>query len=268
MTCPEERHRRLPRRRARPGRGAELRRAPSQAVSSAGELSRPTAPPASRSSNCASPLPPGSRAELPLRSRSPPPKPATGPVVVGRHPISQYRAPSFLRRAATRPHVRLVAAACLLVAVAAGSFGWLAASHRAAPEPAQVAAVVAMMTPGSAPTTALRAGEHLVIGGQHLVVRAYQLEGTEEIVATSARPFPVPSTSHLLSGSSPRAWMATKGRLSMYGVNRRGPAASPCSSWRRCPWRKCPKWRPVSGSSELHLRGRPGLQSIRGGERL
>ena len=56
-----------------------------------------------------------------------------GPVVVGRHPISQYRAPSFLRRAATRPHVRLVAAACLLVAVAAGSFGWLAASRRAAP---------------------------------------------------------------------------------------------------------------------------------------
>ena len=149
-----------------------------------------------------------------------------GPVVVGRHPISQYRAPSFLRRAATRPHVRLVAAACLLVAVAAGSFGWLAASRRAAPEPAQVAAVVAMMTPGSAPTTALRAGEHLVIAGQHLVVRAYQLEGTEEIVASSARPFPVPSTSHLLSGPSPQAWMATKGHLSMYGVNRRGPGES------------------------------------------
>jgi anti-sigma factor RsiW len=149
-----------------------------------------------------------------------------GPVVVGRHPISQYRAPSFLRRAATRPHVRLVAAACLLAAVAAGSFGWLAASRRAAPEPAQVAAVVAMMTPGSAPTTALRAGEHLVIAGQHLVVRAYQLEGTEEIVASSARPFPVPSTSHLLSGPSPQAWMATKGHLSMYGVNRRGPGES------------------------------------------
>ena len=75
-------------------------------------------------------------------------------------------APSLMRRAATRPHVRLVAAACLLVVVAAGSFGWLAASRSAAPEPAQVAAVVAMMTPGSAPTTALRAGEHLVIGGQ------------------------------------------------------------------------------------------------------
>jgi hypothetical protein len=77
-----------------------------------------------------------------------------------------------------------------------------------------------MMTPSSAPTAALRAGEHIVIGGQALVVRAYELEGTEEIVATSARPFHIPSTSHRLTGSSPRAWMATKGRLSMYGVNR------------------------------------------------
>jgi hypothetical protein len=51
-------------------------------------------------------------------------------------------------------------------------------------------------------------------------VRAYQLEGTEEIAATSSRPFPVPQSSHLLSGSSSKAWMASKGRLSMYGVNR------------------------------------------------
>jgi hypothetical protein len=89
-----------------------------------------------------------------------------------------------------------------------------------------VAAVVAMMTPGSPPTTALRAGEHFVIAGQPLTVRAYQLEGTEELVATSARPFPMPSTSHLLPGSSSQAWMATKGRLSMYGVNRRGGGQS------------------------------------------
>jgi hypothetical protein len=116
--------------------------------------------------------------------------------------------------------MRLVAAASLLVVVAAGSFGWLAARRVPATEPAQVAAVVAMMGTGPVPTTALRAGEHLVIGGQRLVVRAYQLEGTEEIVATSGRPFPVPTTSHLLTGSSPRAWMATKGPLSMYGVNR------------------------------------------------
>jgi hypothetical protein len=125
-----------------------------------------------------------------------------------------------MRRAIAPPHLRLVAAACLLVVVAGGIFGWLATSRSAAPEPAQVAAVVAMMTPGSAPTTALRSGEHLVIAGQRLVVRAYQLGGTEELVATSARPFPVPPMSHLLTGSSSQAWMATKGHLSMYGVNR------------------------------------------------
>ena len=83
-----------------------------------------------------------------------------------------------------------------------------------------------MMTPGSPPTSALRAGEHFVIAGQPLMVRAYQLEGTEELVATSARPFPVPPSSHMLAGSSSQAWMATKGRLSMYGVNRRGRGQS------------------------------------------
>ena len=41
-------------------------------------------------------------------------------------------------------------------------------------------------------------------------------------MATSARPFSVPRSSHVLSGPSPKAWMATKGRLSMYGVNRPG----------------------------------------------
>lgn len=163
-----------------------------------------------------------------------------GPVVAGRHLTKRHRlaagqrrrsqrrawrAPSLLRKAATRPHVRLVAAACLLAGLAAGSFGWVA-SRSAAPEPAQVAAVASMITPGSPPTMALRAGEHFVIGGQALVVRAYLLESTEEIVATSARPFPVPSTSHLLTGSSTHAWMATKGHLSMYGVNRRGGGES------------------------------------------
>ena len=121
--------------------------------------------------------------------------------------------------------LRQPAPACLVVIMAVGATGWLAA--RAAPsDPAEVAAVVAMMTPGSPPTTALRAGEHFVIAGQPLMVRAYQLEGTEELVATSARPFPMPSTSHLLPGSSSLAWMATKGRLSMYGVNQRGGGQS------------------------------------------
>ena len=135
--------------------------------------------------------------------------------------VGQHGAPSLMRRAVATRQARLVAAACLLVVVAAGSFGWLAISRSPAQEPAQVAAVVAMMTSGSPPSTALQAGEQLVIGDQHLVVRAYRLEGTEEIVATSARPFPVPPTSHPVRGSSSQAWMATKGRLSMYGVNRK-----------------------------------------------
>jgi hypothetical protein len=135
-------------------------------------------------------------------------------------------APSFLHWATARPHrPRLVAAACLVVVMAAGAAGWLVAD-RPAGDPPQLAAVVAMMAPGSAPTSALRAGEHFVIAGQPLMVRAYQLEGTEELVATSAHPFPVPSSSHMLPGSSSQAWMATKGRLSMYGVNRRGGGQS------------------------------------------
>ena len=82
--------------------------------------------------------------------------------------------------------------------------------------------MAAMMTPSSSPAEALRAGEHMVIAGQELAVRAYVTDGSETIVATSARPFSVPRSSHVLSGPSPKAWMATKGRLSMYGVNRRG----------------------------------------------
>ena len=120
-----------------------------------------------------------------------------------------------------RPHRLLVAAACALVAVGAGTFGWLATQRQAA-DPPQVAAVAAMITQGSSPPEALRAGERMVVAGQPLVVRAYEVEGGETIVATSVRPFPVPPSSHWLSGSSSRAWMATKGRLSMYGVNRPG----------------------------------------------
>jgi hypothetical protein len=108
----------------------------------------------------------------------------------------------------------------LVVAVAAGGLAWAVSGHHRPADPPQVAAVVAMVTPGSPPTTALRAGEHFVIGGQALMVQAFELEGTEELVATSARPFPMPASSHLLSGSSSQAWMATKGHLSMYGVNR------------------------------------------------
>jgi anti-sigma factor RsiW len=126
-----------------------------------------------------------------------------------------------VRKAMARPVVRLVAAAGLFIALAAGSFAWLAAKGGPA-DPPQVAAVAAMMSPGASPAKALKAGEHMVIAGQGLAVRAYVMDGKETIVATSARPFSVPHSSHVLSGTSPTAWMATEGRLSMYGVNRSG----------------------------------------------
>jgi Putative zinc-finger len=126
-----------------------------------------------------------------------------------------------VRRAGARPVARLVAAAGFLIALAVGTIAWAGTKGQPA-DPPQVAAVAAMMTPGSSPAKALQAGEHMVIAGQELAVRAYLMDGRETIVATSARPFSVPPTSHVLSGPSPKAWMATKGRLSMYGVNRPG----------------------------------------------
>jgi anti-sigma factor RsiW len=126
-----------------------------------------------------------------------------------------------VKRPAVRPLAVLAAAASVLIALAAGTFAWVEAKGPPG-DPPQVAAVAAMMTPGTAPAKALKAGEHMVIAGQELAVRAYVMDGSETIVATSARPFSVPRSSHVLSGPSPKAWMATKGRLSMYGVNRPG----------------------------------------------
>jgi len=125
-----------------------------------------------------------------------------------------------LRSLLGHPNPVGVAAAVLLIALAATGGGWLLARGPASTDPPQVAAVVAMIKPHTAPSPALRAGEHLMIARQPVMVRAYELKGEEALVATSARPFPVPKSSHLLSGSSSKAWMATKGHLSMYGVNR------------------------------------------------
>ena len=138
-------------------------------------------------------------------------------------PPHRSRASRRVHAAVRRPYARLVAAACLLLAATAGTLGWVVAHHQPQPaDPPQVSAVAAMITPGSPPTRALRAGEHVMVAGQPFMVRAYEMEGTETIVATSTRPFPVPPSSHLLSGSSSKAWMATKGKLAMYGVNRGG----------------------------------------------
>jgi anti-sigma factor RsiW len=117
---------------------------------------------------------------------------------------------------------RLVAglAAAVLVLVAVGGIvGWTL-GDRPAGDPPQIAGVVAMMPPATAGSAALRSGERLDLGGQELTVRAYRVHGVVTLVATSSRPFPMAASSHLLSGSSPTAWMATRGSLAMYGVNR------------------------------------------------
>ncbi len=84
--------------------------------------------------------------------------------------------------------------------------------------PPQVTALMAMVTPG-APSSALRAGEHLDIAGQTMSVRAYLVHGHVVIAATSHDAFAMPSRSHLLPGSSEQAWMASSGSISLYGVN-------------------------------------------------
>ena len=177
---------------------------------------------------------------------------------LGHRPSRRQLAAARLRATFARPRLRLVAAASLVVALAAGgALTWLTVAGRAAADPPQVAAVAAMVTPGSVPANALRAGEHLMVAHQPLVVRAYELEGGEVVVATSVQPFPVPATSHRLSGPSSRAWMAAKGRLSMYGVNRPGGQQS-MFLVAAMPMASCPGSRPVCTSSKALAGPIPG----------
>lgn len=113
----------------------------------------------------------------------------------------------------------LQSAAAALVALVAGVGAFVVGLHQRAGDPPQVAAVIAMMRPAVLESRALSTGEHLVISGQPVLVRAYRVEGEMAIVATSMRPFAMPAASHLITGSSSRAWMATHGHLALYGVN-------------------------------------------------
>jgi len=124
--------------------------------------------------------------------------------------------------ALTAPRRRIVIGIAALVSVCAlaATLGWLLVGHDATKDPPQVTAVVAMMSRTATPPQTLLGGEDVVIGDQLLHVRAYEIDGKEAIAATSLRPLPMPSASHLLAGSSPAAWMATRGGFSLYGVNR------------------------------------------------
>jgi anti-sigma factor RsiW len=114
---------------------------------------------------------------------------------------------------------RVAAAGALALAVLGGMLGW-ALQGRSAGDPPQIAKVVAMVSPKVADSSALRRGEQFDFGGQLLTVRSFRVEGVITVVATSALPFPMPASSHLVGGSSLRAWMATRGTLALYGVNR------------------------------------------------
>lgn len=114
---------------------------------------------------------------------------------------------------------RLVATVAVVVAVIGGVLGWVLQS-RPTTDPPQIARVVAMMAPRVAHEAALVEGEQFDFGGQALTVRSYRVDDKTVLVATSARPFPVPASSHVIRGSSPAAWMAAEGHLAMYGVNR------------------------------------------------
>jgi len=135
---------------------------------------------------------------------------------------------SHRRRRRSRPGHRRgalqLAIALFVVLAVSGTLAGLVVTG-AATDPPQVAAVVAMITPDGHPSAALLAGERRVVDRQQMTVRAYMVHNKVAIVATSMTPLPMPATSHLLAGSSLRAWMATDGKLALYGVNR--PAGQP-----------------------------------------
>lgn len=122
-------------------------------------------------------------------------------------------------RRGRRRRAGVFATASAFVAVAAGVLGWVALSPGATKDPAQVAAVMAMVSPRSVPSSALRAGEKMSVGGQSFHVQAYEYHGAEVVVATSAAPFPLLSRSKHVANASPGAWAASRGRVSVYGVN-------------------------------------------------
>lgn len=113
----------------------------------------------------------------------------------------------------------LLVGAAFGIALVAALLSWTLSGSQSS-DPPQIASVVSMMTAKTDDSTALRGGEHFDFGGQSVAVRAYRVEGVTTLVATSGRPFPMPASSHLLAGSSSTAWMATRGSLALYGVNR------------------------------------------------
>lgn len=124
--------------------------------------------------------------------------------------------------AARRHRVRIAIAAVLASGGLAAGLVAAFARGGVPTDPAQVAAVVAMASHQAASVAPAAALHHLMVEGQQIDVRSLRVDGHLVEVATSPRRFPMPSTSHVVAGSSQRAWMASRGSLGMYCVNR-GP---------------------------------------------
>lgn len=125
------------------------------------------------------------------------------------------------RRAGIRPRRarRLVpVAAMVILAVVGATVAWILNGQQAG-DPPQIAKVVAMASSAS-DSVPPGSGEKFNVDGQALTVRSYKVDGITTLVASSARPFPMPASSHLVAGSSPTAWMGTDSGLAMYGINR------------------------------------------------
>jgi len=137
--------------------------------------------------------------------------------------VPDHGVPRAHRRASrSRRAVSLVAAACLIVTALTGGLVAALGTSSTPSDPQVVSAVVAMAGARSGPPVRLAAehgSEHMVIAGQSLDLRALRVEGILTVIAVSPQPFAMPSASRVVSGSSSRAWMATRGSVGVYCVN-------------------------------------------------
>jgi hypothetical protein len=63
-------------------------------------------------------------------------------------------------------------------------------------------------------------GPEIVTHDQLIALWYYRVEDQPVLVATSDRQFPMPAHPIAMSGSTPSDWMATRGQLGIYCVNK------------------------------------------------
>lgn len=132
------------------------------------------------------------------------------------------------RRGPTRPGTRdgnrlrgrVVGSAAIVITLVGCVLGFTLIRSSAVHDPAQVTAVIALAEADSTSSSRVSPTVHLMVEGQAVVVSSVRYHGQMVTVATSSRPFPMPPLSHVLTGSSHGAWMATHGVLAEYCVNK------------------------------------------------